>query len=453
MDLPVEMAFPDRAVFEGVAQNPAIEAETSSYASSMEQKSGGRDAKAESGQRAEKAMNGRDLFPAADGDQVFQEGSNQSTSTADGPRPMAVARLDVIVPDPGAGSRGQAQPQETISPAPVGSAIRPTEMSAHLSVGAALEALPIDLPARELELAPIGGNADRGSLASITNPDFPAPGHVLPVRTLEQALPRIGSPMSIAPVDTSTGAASTAGDIKPMPLSGLLPSALFLHFALEAAPKEEAPLPSPDVGTEAAGGEVHVPSLETQLKTSGRLSLPAILSPLFHADRDEIWSDQGMSAWPEVQSGHGQVSVHGGGRASAPILAQITPQLVERIAQGATGTTTVTLSPEEFGQVRMSFQPDAQSSDHIVVMLTFDRAETMDLFRRHADQLAEALRTAGYSAVQLGFGGPGRDGFRQSEGENHSAHAATGEAAISDANFAVAAPTEWVGLGGLDLRL
>lgn len=40
----------------------------------------------------------------------------------------------------------------------------------------------------------------------------------------------------------------------------------------------------------------------------------------------------------------------------------------------------------------------------MVVMITFERPETLDLFRRHAGELADALRDAGYSAADIGFG-------------------------------------------------
>lgn len=85
-------------------------------------------------------------------------------------------------------------------------------------------------------------------------------------------------------------------------------------------------------------------------------------------------------------------------------LTQIVLQAAPQLMHARDGTTTLTLSPDELGQVRLSFQPDSRSPDQMTVMLTFDRPETMELFRRNADQLADALRQAGYSGVQIGFG-------------------------------------------------
>ena len=85
-------------------------------------------------------------------------------------------------------------------------------------------------------------------------------------------------------------------------------------------------------------------------------------------------------------------------------LAQAIVQAAPQLVQGRDGATTLTLSPDELGQVRLSFQPDPTAPDQMTVMLTFDRPETMELFRRNAEQLQDALRQAGYSGVQIGFG-------------------------------------------------
>jgi hypothetical protein len=83
---------------------------------------------------------------------------------------------------------------------------------------------------------------------------------------------------------------------------------------------------------------------------------------------------------------------------------QLAAQLVHTLSQRSDGMTEIALSPDELGHVRVTLQADAQDPDRMIVMLNFERAETLDLFRRHADQLAEALRDAGYSGVNIGFG-------------------------------------------------
>ncbi len=88
----------------------------------------------------------------------------------------------------------------------------------------------------------------------------------------------------------------------------------------------------------------------------------------------------------------------------AATIPQLAGQLVQTLSQRPDGTTEIALSPDELGHVRVTLQADAQNPDRIVLMLTFDRPETLDLFRRHADQLAEALRDAGFAGADIGFG-------------------------------------------------
>jgi len=84
-------------------------------------------------------------------------------------------------------------------------------------------------------------------------------------------------------------------------------------------------------------------------------------------------------------------------------LPELAAQIGATLAQRSDGTTEFTLSPEELGKVRITLQPESPTSDRVIVMLSFDRPETLDLFRRHADQLSAALQAAGYAGSSLGF--------------------------------------------------
>lgn len=103
-------------------------------------------------------------------------------------------------------------------------------------------------------------------------------------------------------------------------------------------------------------------------------------------------------------------SVPGTTAAVPPAPVQLAQQVLQGLARHQDGTTEITLSPQELGTVRLRLRPDSRDAERMVVLLTFDRPETLDLFRRHADQLAEAIRSAGYSGVDIGFDqGPGPD--------------------------------------------
>ena len=75
--------------------------------------------------------------------------------------------------------------------------------------------------------------------------------------------------------------------------------------------------------------------------------------------------------------------------------------LVAQAPQAALGPVEVVLNPEELGKVRFEIH---QHGDQVKVVLTVERPETLDLLRRHADQLVQEFRAAGYSGASLSFG-------------------------------------------------
>ena len=90
---------------------------------------------------------------------------------------------------------------------------------------------------------------------------------------------------------------------------------------------------------------------------------------------------------------------------SAPLpVPQIANQITAALSQSADGATELALSPEELGHVRLRLERDAKHPERMVVHITFERPETLDLFRRHAGELADALRDAGYAGADIGFG-------------------------------------------------
>jgi Flagellar hook-length control protein FliK len=105
-----------------------------------------------------------------------------------------------------------------------------------------------------------------------------------------------------------------------------------------------------------------------------------------------------------MSTGPAMPGSHPSGTASALPVPQIAAQLVAALSQSADGATELALSPDELGHIRLRLEPDASNPDRLVVMISFERPETLDLFRRHAGELAEALRQAGYAGADIGFG-------------------------------------------------
>jgi hypothetical protein len=111
----------------------------------------------------------------------------------------------------------------------------------------------------------------------------------------------------------------------------------------------------------------------------------------------------------------------------APAIGTMPSAAVPHLAAGivavlhtrSDGTTEIALSPDELGNVRLRLETDARDPDRVIVHLAFDRPETMDLFRRHADQLSEAMRAAGYAETRLDFGQQGA-GAQTSGRQDHT---------------------------------
>lgn len=212
-----------------------------------------------------------------------------------------------------------------------------------------------------------------------------------PPEPLPAALEKLASPMpgvtetsppflSLRAGLAGPGAEPTA-EVRPRPTHPPAQSARSLHAEAEVL----SPLPPPPAPPSPVA--LAAPSPPPQLSEDGHdvplsegpLPLAAPLSPL----------PPSFSA------------------ASAAPVPQLAAQIVESLARKPDGTTEFTLAPEELGRVRIVLQADAQNPDRMVVMLSFDRPETLDLFRRHTDQLVEAIRAAGYSGVDISFGQQG----------------------------------------------
>lgn len=135
--------------------------------------------------------------------------------------------------------------------------------------------------------------------------------------------------------------------------------------------------------------------------------------------------------------------------AANPPVPQIAAQITAALTQGPSGITELALSPEELGHVRLRLEPDSANPDRMLVMITVERPETLDLFRRHAGDLAEALRQAGYAGADIGFG-------RQGSGngnEGQASDTAPALPALTDETAPQTVTARAIAGAALDLRL
>lgn len=121
-------------------------------------------------------------------------------------------------------------------------------------------------------------------------------------------------------------------------------------------------------------------------------------------------------------------------------------QIVSALARSPDGAVDLTLSPEELGRVRLSLSPT--ESGGIIVHISADRADTMDMIRRHIDTLAQDFRAIGYGSVAFGFSssssgsGSGQDDAPEIRAESIPAAVPAAEIVLTTQ-----------GSTGLDLRL
>lgn len=88
--------------------------------------------------------------------------------------------------------------------------------------------------------------------------------------------------------------------------------------------------------------------------------------------------------------------------ATAP---QLAAQILPHSPAAKTGPIEVVLNPAELGHVRFEIH---QKGEHVQVVLSAERPETLDLLRRNGEQLAAEFRNAGFAGASLSFGQWGR---------------------------------------------
>lgn len=94
-----------------------------------------------------------------------------------------------------------------------------------------------------------------------------------------------------------------------------------------------------------------------------------------------------------------------------PVPATVAQQLAVNISHRPGHSVVVTLSPDELGKVTMNVS--AQDGT-LTLALAVERGDTLDLLRRHIDQLAQDFRDLGFSQLNFSFshdrqGEPGAD--------------------------------------------
>lgn len=108
-----------------------------------------------------------------------------------------------------------------------------------------------------------------------------------------------------------------------------------------------------------------------------------------------------------LQRGHGAATASPYPTPGRPDSAHVARQIADALPRLSDGTIDIRLDPEELGRVRLQM---VSGETGMTVHVTADRPETLDLMRRHIDQLARDLAEAGYEGASFDFGDGQGDG-------------------------------------------
>ena len=99
----------------------------------------------------------------------------------------------------------------------------------------------------------------------------------------------------------------------------------------------------------------------------------------------------------------------------AEMAAHVARQLVEVMGQAGNRPIEIALSPVELGRVRMGI---SKEDGKITINILAERPDTLDLMRRHIDQLGQTFRSMGYEQISFSFG-QGEQSGGQADAKQH----------------------------------
>lgn len=262
----------------------------------------------------------------------------------------------------------------------------------------------------------VEAQAEGGLAAPIDSPDPDDPGAddvALARHDAVPALPRAPVPGASAPILGGPGPGAQAGP--PRPVAGL--PGQVTDMVVAGSPDPPAAMGSRPLADPGPG-----------LATSSDVPAPAVA--------------QMAGAMPARPADPMRPAA-----SALPVPRQIAEAVIRMEGERA----EITLAPQELGMVRIALTREA---DRLVVRLWVERAETLDLMRRHADELARELAAAGEDGAQLDLAFSGQD-----PGGGHTPDRAAGQ--VPDAGWpmsataadAALAPRRILLAGHVDLRL
>ncbi len=220
-----------------------------------------------------------------------------------------------------------------------------------------------------------------------------------------------------AATDVAAGSATT-NNIGSMAESALLARTQDAGFALGAQfRKIETPDfdPQGDLALEpvAVSGGDPIAKLPATAEASTALVEHATALHIFYPDLTAQATDSKIIS-PPAQAGNDYNAFLMGAifnppqpilTADSAQLAQLPPtvaaQLIHHSAAAKAGPVELLLTPDDLGHLKFQIHHEGET---VRVVLAAERPETLDLLRRHGDQLLQEFRHAGFSGATLSFG-------------------------------------------------
>ena len=394
----------------------------------------------------------------------FRHGMNGTTDAADGlqepalPAERLLGTGPAARPEPGADTPGKSEvgfsdvrnqprtPDTLVAWPELAESlpVHPALASGSRKTGANLTAQPV--PSEPGQVPPAGpafgpaqtasGSQTSGSVwerVFLDTTRDQAAGSVLPVKDTPADDPT--GPVTVLPSGTAGPvpvAVPASADPRPVPVSLVTSGASWIRAS------RPEPLAATSLAMWSAEGTHDSPDVGIMVE------------PWPDPGPDRGSASEGLPALAVIGSSPVPASPNAAKTDPAPhLLTHVAVQLAAVLHSGSGGVTELALAPAELGRVRLRMEPDARDPDRLVVVVTVERPETLDLFRRHAGELADAIRNAGFSGSSIGFAHYGEDGppdNGREDRENRSFAASEDEPATQT-------PTRHVLGETLDLRL
>ncbi len=358
-------------------------------------------------------------------------------------------------------SKAENMPKDDIAPRAV---VAPHGPTLAMPDRVAASGLPLPAPNHTDHQVPVGPAGVQATLLHAK-----APGAPQPTVAAAQSVPAVPTVATTPPAGLRVAQAALRQIVEPVDArSARLQPPTGMTIQIIAQPSRPAPLAAPipvvdgepplDVPRDAVpeGRAEHVPSPDAK----DNAPATSLATPAIALDTMATFADGSL---PDIAAGEASpntllpamgssVSVTAPTAAAIPMAAL--PQVVaQALREDPARQVELRLDPPELGSVR--FQLDQRSSD-LVVTIIAERPETLDLMRRHSEQLLADLRQAGFAGASLHFGtsqgqgGSGQQGFAHGTGQNSGQNAPATPA--PQQAFSTPPPPK-AAKGGLNLRL